>query len=159
RFTGPRGGYEIPALEATWSSDDGEQVTAASSPLFVDVGVQPPPDGLADIDEPEPVWAVPWATVAAVGGVGGLVVGGLWWALRGGARREVAPVPPEPPDLAALRRWQAVRADPSLDDEEKATALSLLFREYIEAVLSLPATRWTTTEILERLGAMQHLPE
>lgn len=159
RFTGPRGSYEIPALEATWSSDDGEQVTAASSPLFVDVGVQPPRDGLADIDEPEPVWAVPWATVAAVGGVGGLVVGGLWWALRGGARREVAPVPPEPPDLAALRRWQAVRADPSLDDEEKATALSLLFREYIEAVLSLPATRWTTTEILERLGAMQHLPE
>lgn len=159
RFSGPRGSYEIPAFEATWTSEDGREVSARSSPLFVDLGVQTPRDGLADITDPEPVFALPWHVFAAVGGVGGLVAGGLWWALRGAGHREVPPVPPEPPDLAALRRWEAVRADPTLDDEEKATALSLLFRAYIEAVLSLPATRWTTTEILERLGAMEHLPE
>lgn len=158
RFSGPRGSYEIPALEATWTADDGQALTASSSPLFVDLGVDPPRDALADIEEPGRVFTVPWGVVATVAGIGGLVGGGLWWALRG-AVREVRPVPSVPPDLAALRRWEAVRADASLDDEAKATALSLLFREYIEAVLALPATRQTTTEILERLGSMKHLPE
>lgn len=159
RFTGAKGSYEIPALQATWTAPDAEPVVDVSSPLFVDMGVEAPPREIADIEEPGRVFTVPWRAVAAVGGVGGLMIAGLWLALRGVRHRPVAEVPPEPPDLAALRRWDAVRADDALSNEEKAQALSLLFREYVEAVLTIPATKWTTTEILAQLGEMRHLPE
>lgn len=159
RFSG-QGSHEIPALEARWQGGQEEPVTSSSTPLWVDLGVEPPrPGELADIQEPERVWTVPWGPVLAVGGVGGLMIAGLWLALRGARYKPVAQAPPEPPDLAALRRWDAIRVDASLSDEDKAKALSLLFREYTEAVLGFPATSWTTTEILQQLRQLAHLPQ
>ena len=37
--------------------------------------------------------------------------------------------------VVALRRWSAVRADDTLDDYDKALALSTIFREYAEAAI------------------------
>ena len=68
-------------------------------------------------------------------------------------------LPPEAPDVVALRRWDAVRSDPKLDDFARAVALAVILREYQEAALGFPATTWTTSEILEKLSAMAHLPE
>lgn len=159
RFTG-KGSQEIPALEATWSAPGQDAVTDASSPLFVDLGVAPPRDGeLADIVEPDLVWVPPWGAIAAVAGVGGLMATGIWLALRGLPARVEQRARPEAPDLRALRRWDAVRTDSTLDAEGKATALSLIFREYTEDVLAFPAASWTTTEILRHLEALQHLPQ
>lgn len=161
RFTGPKGSYVVPALDAIWTPEDGgEPVTASSSPLYVDLGVDPPRDGeLADISDPGAVWTVPWGAVGAVGGVGGLLAAGLWLALRGVRHRPEVALPPEPPDVIAIRRWEAARQDPALDDEGKAVAISLIFREYAEEVLGFPASKWTTTEIVERLRGLVHLPE
>ncbi|HMV70485.1 MAG TPA: hypothetical protein PKA64_26830 [Myxococcota bacterium] len=66
--------------------------------------------------------------------------------------------PPEAPHLAALRRWEAVRADPSLDDHARALALSEIFRDYVEATLSFAARALSTTEILRHLEQLTFLP-
>ncbi len=158
-FTGAPGSYEIPALVASWTGDGGP-VEAATSPLFVDLGVPPlGRDGeLADIEEPGRVWAIPWGAVAVGGGVSALLLGGVGLALWRG-RRAPPPAPVDPPDIRVLRAWDAIRGDASLSDEEKATRLSGLFRAYVEEVLGFPATAWTTSEIVDRLGQLAHLPE
>ena len=158
-FTGAPGSYEIPALVASWSGEHGP-VEASTSPLFVDLGVPPlGRDGeLADLDEPGRVWDIPWGAVAVGGGVSALLLGGVGLALWRG-RAPAPPVPVEPPDVRVLRAWDAIRGDASLSDEEKATRLSGLFRDYVEEVLGFPATAWTSSEILDRLGLLAHLPE
>ena len=95
----------------------------------------------------------PVAIIVAV-----LFFGGIWLAFRATSRGEPPELPPEPPDVAALQRWEAIRRDPTLDDMARAHALSQIFRTYVEAVLTFPATAWTTSEILERLRDMAHLP-
>jgi hypothetical protein len=70
---------------------------------------------------------------------------------------EVAPA--VPPDVACLRAWDAVRRDTTLSIDEKAAALSVLFRAYVEDVLGFEATARTTSEILEHLRGLTHLPE
>jgi hypothetical protein len=158
-FKGGKGSYEIPPLRVGWDGpdDDAEDET---DPLFVDLGVEPPRQGeIADIRDPSRVWSIPWAGIATTMAVTGLLGAGIATAFRLGGRRRPAQVPPEPPDVLALRLWDVVRADPALDDLERAVRLAAIFRGYSEAVLGFPATAWTTSEILERLGAMPHLPE
>lgn len=159
RFTGAKGSYEIGPVEARWSSG-AEDAEAASTPVFVDLGVEPTGrEGLADIVEPPPIRTIPWGAIGAVGGVALLLFGGTALAFRTpGAAREVDVVP-EPPDVLALRAWEAVRADPALDDHATALALSRIFRTYLEAVLAFSATSSTTTEILDQLRQLEHLPE
>jgi len=162
RFSGEEGSYEIPAIEASTTLDD-QVVTAASDPIWVDMGTEPVlPDGFADIEDPEPVFRLgPVLLIGAVcagltvlGGGGALGLG--LWAFSG---RKPRALPPEAPDVVALRRWNVVRADDALDDYDKAVALAGIFREYVEAVLSFPATAWTTSEILAHLDRLTHLPE
>ena len=71
----------------------------------------------------------------------------------------MAPVEQEPPDLVALRQWDAIRSDEGLDDETRAQGASRIFREYTEAVLVFPASSWTTSEILRHLQRLAHLPQ
>jgi hypothetical protein len=154
RLSGPEGSYEIPALSAGG---------APSAPLWVDLGRPPAAlDGLVDIADPEPVWRVGPALVVggvcvgltALGALG--AVGLVAWSRR---RGRAVVVPPEPPDVLALRRWEAVRADPTLDDHAVAVAIATILRDYLEAVLAFPATAWTTREIVDHLAALPHLPE
>ena len=159
-WTAPKGSYEIPAFPVHWQA--GEAVAdAATSPLFVDVQTEPlgREGDLADIEEPAAVRVIPWRAISIGGGVAALLLGGVIVAFRSGRSRGPTYVPPEPPDVVAIRQWEAVRADPSLDDHAKAVQISRIFRVYVEAVLGFPATAWTTSEILARLVEMPHLPE
>jgi len=159
-FSGQPGMYEIPPLVATWTGPDGTEAQDQTDALWVDLGVEAPPVGeLADIVEPSPVWTIPWTPILAVGGAVVLSVAGLVVAFARPRRRREEVVELEPPDVIAIRGWEAVRSDASLSDEEKAEALSRLFREYVEAVLAFEATAWTTTEIMGRLRDLGHLPE
>jgi hypothetical protein len=162
RFSGQSGSYEIPGVALQLDPADpeaAEPVTLSSRPLFVDLGVEPPrPGELADIVEPPMVWEIPWGLLGSIGGTLALLVGGLLFAFRWSTREVVTTMPPEAPDVAALQRWDAIRSDPALTDMARAQALSQIFRTYAEAVLGFPATAWTTSEILRRLGEMAHLP-
>ncbi len=163
RFTGEAGSYRIPPIEVTVPGDT-DVPPARSAALWVDVG-QPGPalDDLADIEEPPPVWRVDTALVVGAACAGITVLGaaggaGLaFWGL--GRRGRTRELPPEPPDVVALRRWEAVRSDDGLTDHDKAVAIAAIFRDYAEAVLGFPATAWTTSEILAHLGGLAHLPD
>jgi hypothetical protein len=158
-FSASSGSYEIPSLAVTWDGP-AEDLEIHTDPLFVDLGVPPPrPGEIADIRDPSRVWTIPWAGLIATMAVTGLLGAGIGVAFRLGRRSGPVVVPPEPPDVVAIRRWEAVRSDPALDDMAKAIQLARIWREYAEAVLGFPATAWTTTEILARLGTMAHLPE
>lgn len=163
RFNGEPGSYEIPAFSVPVEDTDALSVVP-SEPVWVDVG-QATPDlqGFVEVEEPPKVFRLTTAMIVgaacagliAVGAAGG--VGLTFWGLgRGGRAREL---PPESPDVRALRQWEAVRSDPDLDDHAKAVAIATIFREYVEAVLGFPATAWTTSEILRRLEGMVHLPD
>lgn len=155
RLTGQPGSYEIPSLTA------GE---AASAPIWIDLGAPSAPlDGFAEIVDPAPAFSISTAMIVggvcagltAAGAVGGIALA-FTSALRG---RRPKDLPPDPPDVIALRRWEAVRADPTLDDQAVAVAIAAIFREYAEVVLGFPATAWTTPEILDHLEALPHLPD
>lgn len=157
-FTGSKGSHVIPAVTATWQDDAGEH-SASSQPLYVDLGVQAPrPGELADIPDPEAETGWPWLVIGTVLGLIALFAGGLFIAFRGDDEPELAAVPPEPPDVVALRAWEAVR-ESELGDFDKALAISRIFRDYAEDVLAFKATALTTTEILEKLRYMHHLEE
>lgn len=152
-FSGAAGHYEIYPLHV----EAGGQGVQSES-LFVDIDTAPPEAGkLADIAESAPIWTIPWTPVLVVGGVLAVFAGGIVLAFVGLARRPLPPVVEEPPDVLCLRAWDAIRSDGALSPEEKAKALSRLFRDYVEAVLHFPAARWTTTETLDQLTAMKHL--
>jgi len=157
-FSGDANAYEVPALKATWSAGDASG-ELRSDPLWIDLGVEPPKVGeLADIRDPRAVRAMPsvmWG-VALGGAVALLGAFVVWWRRE----RTVAPPPPPPPaDVRALTAWENARSDASLSPMDLAVALSLIFREYAEEVLAFPAARWTTTESLQHLESLKHLPQ
>lgn len=157
-FTGAKGSHVIPAAVVTWEGAGGER-TASSQPLYVDLGVDAPrPAELADIPDPEAERPLPWLWIAAGLGVVALMAAGLAVAFRSDEEQALAAVPPEAPDVVALRAWQAVR-DSELSDFDKALAISRIFREYAEQVLAFKATALTTTEILARLRRLHLLEE
>ena len=68
--------------------------------------------------------------------------------------KKPAPPPPVvPADQEALAAWAAVLAEATLDDHERALALSQIFRRYLERVFSLPASAFTSAEVLALLQA------
>lgn len=144
-------------VEKVCAKGDGEP--ACASPLYVDLGAPRDRSAMADIVEPGRLFPVE-PVLVALGALAALGLVAL--AVRAARRRpREAPVvvlPPEDPHLAALRRWDAVRADPSLDDHAKALALSEIFRDYAEAVLSFPARALSTTETVRHLEQMSFLP-
>lgn len=130
---------------------------SCANPLYVDLGAPPDRSAMIDIVEPPRLWPLPpWWAIAGLAAAGvGVTLAIRWWRRRPIA--VVLPPPPEPPHLAAIRRWEAVRADASLTDHDKALALSEIFRAYAEAVLAFPARSWTTSQILERLEGLELL--
>ncbi|MFK7929487.1 MAG: hypothetical protein AB8H79_14925 [Myxococcota bacterium] len=162
RFTGSEGSYEVPALEAV-AQVEGEPVVDASDPIWIDMGGET--QALEGFEEIAPRAKVTrlsaaWLVGMVCLGVTALaILGAIFLAFWGLSRRSAKSVPPEAPDVVALRRWAAVRSDPSLDDHAKAVAISSIFRDYTEAVLSFPATAATTSEVLAHLGRLAHLPD
>jgi hypothetical protein len=155
-FHGQNAHYEIHpgALRLPGAS---APVTAPS--IFLDLGVEPiRPGEIADIEDPSRVWSVPWTLLGVVGGVLALVGGGVAFAFRRPPAAVAQPMV-EAPDVRALRAWEAVRRDATLDSHARAVELSRIFREYAEEVLRFPATAWTTSESLEYLASLVHLPQ
>jgi len=159
RFSGRPGLYKIGPLSVDWG--EGDSSTASSSPLYIDLEVPPPRESeLTDPEEAPAVLRLPWTALyccVSTTGLAGLCLLLLsMWMRR---ERAQPPVPVEPPDVIALRAWTLVLHDSELEDLEKATAISRIFREYLEAVFDFPATAWTTSEILDRLGTLTLLVE
>ena len=159
RFRGDKGSYEIGQLEAVWHGSD-EVLHAQSSPLFVDLSTDAPREGeIAGIVEPARLFEIPWAVIGAIGGAIALLIGGTLLAFRKPKEVVLASVRAEAPDILAIRHWEAVRRDDALTDHDKALNLSRIFREYADAVLGFPASAWTTTETVNHLRGLSHLPE
>lgn len=157
RLTGPPGSYQVPPLSVGETGRD-------SAPLWFDLG-QPAPelDGFAEISDPAAVFSLNTPLIvgvacAGLGTLGGLGALGLLVVPRL-IRRSSRSAPPDPPDVIALRSWEQVRADSSLDDHEVAVRIAAILRTYMEAVLDFPATALTTREILDHLDQLDHLPE
>ncbi|MFT6144504.1 MAG: hypothetical protein ACJAZO_002584 [Myxococcota bacterium] len=151
-FAGQKGNYRIDGPAAMW----GEDGQAIAPSLFVDMGVGAPREGtLADITDPTQVDPFPLVAVAVGSGVALLFIAGVWFAMR--ARPSDIPKVVVPPDVAALRAWATVQRDPTLNDHDRALAISGIFRTYAEAALAFPATSGTSSEILRYLGGLQHL--
>lgn len=159
RPAGAPGRYILDGLCARPAS--GEPVCASA--VFLDLAVPGTETEMADIVEPDALGPdLSGLAVAAVGFALAAVLAffALMSFLRGRRPSRTAPVPPpEPPHVLALRRWDAVRHDPEIDDFAKALALSEITRAYVEAVLAFPATKWSTTETLAHLGGMTALAE
>lgn len=159
RLDAPQGRHAIGPFTAQ-EPEGSRPFRAESTLVYVDVGVEPLDLGdLADIAEPSALWTFPVAAVATLAGVAGLIGAAVVYGLRRKPQATIDEVEAEPPDIVALRAWKAARHDPRLDDYEKALALSRIFREYAEAALHFPASKWTTTETVAHLGALPHLEE
>lgn len=162
RFTGSQGHHEIAELGASWVLDDqpDSRVDVEAQPLFVSITSPPPREGdLADIIDPDRIWTVPWLPLAVVGGTMGLLGVSMWFVWGSIRRFDSRSIEAEPPDLVALRQWDAIRSDEHMDDEFRAQGASRIFREYSEAVLLFPASSWTTSEIVRHLKRLAHLPQ
>ena len=106
-----------------------------SDALYVDLGPATPPAGMQDIVEPSPPPAPwPWGTIAAFTAVSGIAIG-AWRRWRRPVVAAPATGPDDPAHVVALRRWEALRADPSL-----------------AASLHIPARSLSTSEVLRALG-------
>jgi hypothetical protein len=129
--------------------------------LYVDLGAPRERPEMADITAPNALWPVrPTTAVAALATLVAFVLAARAALSRLRRAPRTAPVvPPEAPWTAAIRRWEAVRGDATLTDEQKALALSEIFRAYAESVLEFPARAWTTTETLTHLESLEHLPK
>lgn len=158
-FVGSKGIYEVTSLRAPYSGAGGEG-TLVSEPLWIDLGVPAPRTGeLAGIAEPRRVFRLTWLEIAFATGVAAASAIGVNLLVRASRRPPAAEAPRQPAHVRALKAWEAVRADASVDDHAKTVALSRIFREYMEEVLRFPATAWTTTETLAHLQGLSFLPE
>lgn len=120
--------------------------------VFFDVGVEGPTGGpMEDVTRPPPPPPPLWPRVlAAVAGGAAVLALGAW------AWRRFKPVPPPPPpepaDRVARREWAAVRARTDIPPEALALELSAVYRRYLDATHTWPATARTTREILDNLA-------
>ncbi len=121
-------------------------------PIYVDIGVDGPTGGkMADLAAPTPRPPPIWPYVlGGVVGAGALVAAGIAAWKRW--RPLPPPVPPEAPDILALRAWNALRARTDLEPAELALELSMVYRRYLDATRVWPATSRTTREILDNLS-------
>jgi len=150
---GANGSYILPFPEGKTPDGKAPDGSAVPGPkLYVDIGVDGPSGGpmedLAGLPKPEPArW--PYALAAAVCAT--LFTGGLL-ALWRKYRPKAPPPPPEPADLVARRAWAAARGRTDLTPEALAYELSGIYRRYLEAAHTWPATSRTTREILDNLS-------
>lgn len=125
---------------------------AGTTRVFLDIGVDGPTGGpmedLVALPPPvPPAWPRVAAAVSAVATLAALAVY-AWRKLR----PLPPPPPPEPADLVARRAWAALRARPDLEPDILAAELSAVYRRYLEATHTWPATSRTSREILDALA-------
>jgi len=150
-LTGPAGSYVIALPEVVARHPDGREEKIEVSPLFVDVGATGPSSQLADITVPAPPIPARWPWYVGGGVALVLAVGGTLLWLRWRRQKQILLIPPDPPDVAAMREWDTVFGSSALDDHSRALRLSEVFRRYLEARFGWKATALTTREICDAL--------
>ena len=138
----------VPPVEATGPGD--QTRTIEPPPVFVDIGTPPPPlDGLVGPEgvpgeQTHPTWALAAAGVGAALGFGLLAA-----AFVVVARSKSAPLP-KPAHVIARETWAAARQT-TTDDHALALELSLVFRQFLQAVTGAAMVTRTTREIVDLL--------
>lgn len=129
-------------------------IPGASSPvsMYVDIGVSGPTagtleDALPPMAAPPSRW--PWVLAASACLLAAAAVA---WRVFGTLRPPAAPPEPEPADVVARRAWALLRARADLEPEALAAGLSDVYRRYLDATHTWPATARTTREILDNLA-------
>jgi len=152
-LSGDGGSYVLPPVEIVFSKAGEKDRVRQSARLFFDVGDGGPQselEGFVALPAPkENPWPRRIAWIAA--GVVCVLLFLFWWWKR--PRKPVPVLPPIAPDKEALSAWSVVWNDPDLDDHDRALALSQIFRRYVERVFHLPASAYTSMEVLDRLEA------
>ena len=147
-LAGESGSHLIESQAFSFTGPDGEVVERESTRLFVDIGQGGPSSDLEGLFELPPLPENPWPKRLiglAVCLLGILILG--WWWLRRPKPVVLAP-PPLPPDVEALEAWEVVQSQGHLDDHARALLLSQIFRRYLERVFALPASAFTSAEVL-----------
>ena len=147
-LSGEAGSYVLGPQAFSFTGPDGETVERESSRLFVDIGADGPVSELEGLFELPPAPENPWPKrigLLALGAFIALLVG--WWWMR---RPRVVPPPPPPvpADEEALAAWNRVRERTDIDDHTRALLLSQIFRHYLERIFELPASAFTSVEVL-----------
>mgnify|MGYP004417141571 CR=1 FL=1 len=147
----PDGSYVLEPIAFSFAGPDGELRTRESQRLFFDFGDEGPSSPIDAMvpAPPEPVSPWPNRIRWILAGMLLLALLGVLWKKR--PKKQVPVVPPVPPDLEALAAWQKVQSNPDLDDHMRALLLSQIYRRYLERRFVLPASAYTTAEVLGSL--------
>jgi len=151
--SGDVGSHVLEPQSFSFKSNTGEVVERNSPTIFVDIGVDGPLSELLGLASLPPAKDSPWPGRIKWALCLLLLSLGLWWLLLKRSRKSLPQAPPVPADKEALAAWAAVGAQAHLDDHTGALARSQIFRRYLERVFSLPASAFTSAEILSVLRA------
>lgn len=150
-LTGPDGSYVVGTTEGHAAGPSDQSRSFEASPIFVDIGVDGPVggamDGFAEAPPPAPP---PYRWIAAAVAAALTLLAVVWWAVRRIRSRALAPAPAVPPHIVAQGAWADARSTIT-DDHALALRLSMVLREYLEAITPIAATAATTMEIADRL--------
>ena len=150
-LSGEEGSYVIAPQTFVFSGPDGQTVERESPRVFVDIGFDGPSSELEGLFDLPPAPESPWPS-RLLAGLAGLAVLGLalfWWMRR--PSREEPPPAPIPADREALDAWSEAYTRQGLDDHARALVLSQIYRRYLERVFQLPASAFTSAEVLREI--------
>jgi hypothetical protein len=157
------GPHDLPALALALTGPGGTTTLQVPGPRVTGAGVLDPAAPtdrlvLRDLAPPAPLMVrslrLVWWTLGVLAALAAALL--AWRAWRRRRTRAVEPPPPVPPHERLARRLAALEAD-RLGERGHARAhfyrLSELVREYLGALLGVPALDLTTEELLERARA------
>lgn len=163
------GPQTIPAMSISYTLRDGTRRTAATKPVTITVAsvITGEPTDIRDLKAPAEIpgrsrWYV-WVGLAVL--LLALIIGGVYLYRRRKSRPETPVVPPAPPRLPSevayeeLDRLASLRLIEQGQIKEHYTAASEIIRRYLAARYGIAVMEITTTELLDRLGAVPVEPD
>ncbi len=158
------GSYVLPALSLPYTDPEGNEQTAETKQVFVEVeSVLDQAGNEDDVRDLKPLekakMEIPgWWILAAIGGLAILgLLAALLLLLRRRRRTQEARRTPEEIARDELRDLEATGLLEEERYREYVFGLSLIFRRYLERRFRLPAAEQTTEEILADLRRARHL--
>lgn len=152
-LSGAEGSYILEPQSFVFTGPEGQEVERESTRLFVDIGTAGPSSELEGLFELPPAPESPWPRrlKALSAGLVALALLALWWRRR--PDQEPTALPLVPADQEALDAWEQAYTKQGLDDHARALLLSQIYRRYLERVFELPASAFTSAEVLRSIKA------